>query len=62
LEEEDNIDRGYRSCYTFFVTSLSLKELIMNKQVDVLDANARAIIAFSLSIIALVLVYLTFFK
>ncbi len=34
----------------------------MNKKIDLLDVNARAIIAFSLTLIVALLVYIAFFK
>ena len=33
-----------------------------DKKIDILDANARAIIAFSLAVIVLLLLYIAFFK
>jgi hypothetical protein len=41
---------------------MSKQILSTTHSIDILDANARAIIAFSLAIIALILVYLAFFK
>lgn len=34
----------------------------MKKNIDVLDANARALIAFGIMVISLVLVYAVFFR
>ena len=34
----------------------------MNKKIDILDVNARAIIAFALTMITGLLIYIAFFK
>jgi len=62
-ENKNNcLDIGFCICYSVFSNRVSLEKMKKNKKMDAIDVNARALIAFSLTMILAILAYVFFFR